>query len=109
MNRQMRRLAQKQGQASTTPQQAAKSTAELRQARVQKRVAQPAAGPKRQRTSVGKFVRESVAELKKVEWPSRAEVSTYGIVVLITLVVLGLYVFATDLVLARAVFAFFKG
>jgi preprotein translocase subunit SecE len=103
----MRRLAQKQGTA--TPQQAAKSTADLRQARLQKRAPQQAPGPKRQRTSAGKFVRESIAELKKVEWPSRNEVTTYGIVVLVTLVVLGLYVFGADLLLARAIFAFFKG
>lgn len=105
----MRRLAQKQGQGTANPQEAAKSTAELRQARVQRRAAQPVSAPRRQKTSVGKFVRESIAELKKVEWPSRAEVSTYGVVVLITLVLLGLYVFAADVLLARAVFTFFKG
>ncbi len=107
MNRQMRRLAQKQG--APTPQEAAKSTSELRQARVKRRPPQAPGGSKRQGVSAARFVRESIAELKKVEWPSRNEVTTYGIVVVITLIVLGLYVFGIDVALARAVFAFFKG
>ncbi len=102
----MRRLAQKQGTA--TPQEAARATAELRQARVQRRSAQQPARAKARRTSPVQFVRESIAELKKVDWPGRAEVVTYGIVVVVTLIVLGAYVFAADVLLARAVFAFFK-
>lgn len=64
---------------------------------------------RRPRTSPVKFVRESIAELKKVEWPSRKEVWVYGTVVVITLVVLGSIVFGLDLLFAKAVFAFFKG
>ena len=106
MNRQMRRLAQKQ--KLPTPAESAKATAELRQQRAQRR-AQQLQRQKGPRPSPIKYVRESIAELKKVDWPSRKEVWTYGVVVVITVVVLGTFVFGLDVLLAKAVFAFFKG
>lgn len=106
MNRQMRRLAQRQGIPTAT--ESARATAELKQQRAARRIQQARRG-RRARTSPVKFVRESIAELKKVEWPSRKEVWVYGTVVVITLVVLGSIVFGLDLLFAKAVFAFFKG
>ena len=49
---------------------------------------QPAPRPtKRERTSFPQFLREVRAELRKVAWPTRPEVRSYSILVLITVVV----------------------
>ena len=42
------------------------------------------------------FVRESSAELQKVEWPSRAQVTTGTIVVIIAVVIVGFYLWVAD-------------
>jgi preprotein translocase subunit SecE len=44
----------------------------------------------------GRFVRESWGELKKVEWPSRAQVIQGTIVVLIACIIVGIYLYAAD-------------
>jgi preprotein translocase SecE subunit len=44
----------------------------------------------------GRFVRESWAELKKVEWPSRAQVVQGTIVVIIACFIVGTYLYAAD-------------
>jgi preprotein translocase subunit SecE len=45
-----------------------------------------------------RFIRESWAELKKVEWPSQRQVITGTTVVLIACVVVGAYLYANDIV-----------
>ena len=50
-----------------------------------------------------KYLREVRAELKKVNWPTRQELTTYSIVVLGVTTVLTLVVFAMDWVLNKAV------
>jgi len=47
----------------------------------------------------GGFVRESVAELKKVEWPSRAQVIQGTIVVIIACAIVGAYLWGADQIL----------
>jgi preprotein translocase subunit SecE len=42
------------------------------------------------------FVRESAAELQKVEWPSRAQVTTGTVVVIIAVVIVGFYLWVAD-------------
>src|SRR5436305_14076729 len=44
------------------------------------------------------FIRESWAELKKVEWPSQRQVITGTTVVLIACIVVGTYLYANDIV-----------
>jgi preprotein translocase subunit SecE len=44
----------------------------------------------------GRFVRESWAELQKVEWPSRSQVVQGTIVVIIACVIVGTYLYAAD-------------
>ena len=44
----------------------------------------------------GRFVKESWAELKKVEWPSRAQVMQGTIVVIIACVIVGTYLYGLD-------------
>jgi preprotein translocase subunit SecE len=47
----------------------------------------PAPRPRRERSSFPQFLREVRAELRKVAWPTRDEVRSYSILVLITVVV----------------------
>ena len=44
----------------------------------------------------GRFVKESWAELKKVEWPNRSQVVQGTIVVIIACVIVGTYLYAAD-------------
>ena len=50
-----------------------------------------------------RFLREVRDELAKVVWPSRREVITYSIVVLVTVMVLGLFVFGLDVLFSKVV------
>ena len=49
------------------------------------------------------FIRESWAELKKVEWPGQAQLVQGVVVVLIACVIVGAYLFAADQVFKRFV------
>jgi preprotein translocase SecE subunit len=51
----------------------------------------------------GSFVRESVAELRKVEWPDQRQVTTGSVVVIIACAICGAYLWANDLVWQRVV------
>ena len=50
-----------------------------------------------------RFLRDVRDELAKVVWPSRKEVVTYSIVVIVTVLVLGLFVFGLDVLFSRVV------
>ncbi len=50
--------------------------------------------------NVSNFFRNTVAELKKVAWPNRREVSTYTVFVLVTVVVVALTIFFFDSILS---------
>jgi preprotein translocase subunit SecE len=68
----------------------------------------PATAPvKKQRTKPSTFLREVVAELRKVAWPSRQEVVAYSIVVLISTIVIAAIIFGMDFVFAKAIFSLF--
>ncbi|MBA2309444.1 MAG: preprotein translocase subunit SecE [Pseudonocardiales bacterium] len=56
---------------------------------------------------LNRFLREVVAELRKVIWPTRKELVTYTIVVLIFVIFMVALVFALDAVFARGVFSLF--
>ena len=60
------------------------------------REARRSAEPARVDVPRGGFVRESVAELRKVEWPSRPQVTTGTIVVIIAVVIVGAYLWIVD-------------
>jgi preprotein translocase subunit SecE len=97
MNRQMKRMQERQERAQkragstrpTTP------TAATRKATVQE---------KRKRTGARQFLKEVRQELNKVDWPTRRELVSYSIVVLVTVTVLTAYVFGLDSVFTRFVF-----
>ena len=87
MNRQQKRMLQRQGQLGADGEPAAR-----------KRTAAPPAARtlKEPRTGPTQFVREVRGELRKVAWPTRPEVVNYSIIVLITVIVLTAYVAALD-------------
>jgi preprotein translocase subunit SecE len=71
-------------------QEAAEEGRPRAQQRPRPAAAQSPGRPQRKpRTAPRTFVREAVAELRRVDWPTRAQVRTYTFVVLIAIVVLG--------------------
>ena len=81
MNRQTKRLMQKQGGDKPRP--------------VDRR-AQPGADVKRERIGPRQYLAEVRAELKKVAWPTRREVVNSTIVVLIAVVFMTSLIFGFD-------------
>ncbi len=63
---------------------------------------------KRERVGFRQYIREIQAELKRVQWPTRSEVITYGIVVIIVVSVLTGVVFALDLGFSQAIVELFR-
>jgi preprotein translocase subunit SecE len=51
----------------------------------------------------GSFIRESIAELRKVEWPDQRQVTTGAVVVIIACAIVGAYLWINDLVWQRVV------
>ena len=96
MNRETKRMLQRQGQVD----------AEGNPARAK---AQPRKQPNPQeaRTSPAQFVREVRGELRKVAWPTKQEVVKYSTVVLLTVVLLTLFIFGLDYAFGEAVLFLF--
>jgi preprotein translocase subunit SecE len=61
-----------------------------------KRTAPAAPRPTEQRTTAPQFLREVRGELRKVAWPTRAEVVNYSIIVLVAIIILTAYVAFLD-------------
>jgi preprotein translocase subunit SecE len=61
----------------------------------------------RRKRSIGRFLREVVAELRKVIWPGRRELITYTTVVIIFVAVMVAIVAGLDLLFAQGVIAVF--
>jgi preprotein translocase SecE subunit len=51
----------------------------------------------------GSFIRESIAELRKVEWPDQRQVTTGAVVVIIACAITGAYLWINDLIWQRVV------
>jgi preprotein translocase subunit SecE len=99
MNRQQKRMLQKQGQLGADGAPAARK-------RPAPQAPRPAA--KDERTGPVQFLREVRGELRKVAWPTRPEVINYSIIVLITVVVLTAFIAALDFAFGEAVFQMFE-
>jgi preprotein translocase subunit SecE len=79
---------------------------ELRGQRTEKR---DKPGPaKRDRTTPALFVRQVIAELRKVIWPTRRELRTYTIVALVFILVMVAIVTSLDYGFTKLVFAIFS-
>ncbi len=57
----------------------------------------------------GSFIRESWAELKKVDWPGQNQVIQGTVVVLVACFIVGVFLWANDLVWKRVVQNLFLG
>ena len=101
MNRETKRMMARQGQAGPdgTPAPADRRTPGKRP---------PAAAAKAQRTSPATFLREVRGELRRVAWPSRAEVVNYSTIVLFTLAILIALIFVLDYAFAKSVLFLFE-
>jgi preprotein translocase subunit SecE len=100
--RRQQAAAEKQPQAQQQ-QQGFAQRARQRQAQVRPSQ-QPVRGQTGRREAPrGSFVRESVAELRKVEWPDQRQVTTGTVVVIIACAICGAYLWVNDLVWQRLV------
>jgi preprotein translocase subunit SecE len=97
MNRQTKRMLQRQGQLGADGAPAAR-----------KRQAPQSPRPSDERTSPRQFLREVRGEMRKVAWPSRAEVVNYSLVVLVTVVILTAYIATLDFGFGEAIFRLFE-
>jgi preprotein translocase SecE subunit len=95
--RETRRQRRDQRKASGAPKAAPKPAQRRSQAPARPGM-QPASTQtgRREPRERGRFVRESWAELKKVEWPSRSQVVQGTVVVIIACVIVGTYLYAAD-------------
>jgi preprotein translocase subunit SecE len=99
MNRQQKRMLQKQGQLGADGAPAARK-------RPAPQAPRPAA--KDERTGPVQFLREVRGELRKVAWPTRPEIVNYSIIVLFTVVVLTAYIATLDFAFGEAIFKLFE-
>jgi preprotein translocase SecE subunit len=61
------------------------------------------AGTARHGTWVGNFIRESIGELRKVEWPTQNHLIQGTVVVIVACVVMGTYLYFADLIFNKLV------
>ncbi|MGH2755485.1 MAG: preprotein translocase subunit SecE [Actinomycetota bacterium] len=93
MNRQYKRAMKKQEQQKKPPTRPSPKAA--------------AAATKKERTKPRQFIKEVIAELRKVAWPTRPEVIAYSIVVIVSVVVIASLIFGMDYVFTKAILALF--
>ena len=99
MNRQMKRMLQRQGQLDEDGSPAVQT---------RRQPPRPQAPATQKRGGAVQFARDVRAELRKVAWPSRSEVVNLSTVVLVTLILLISLIFVLDLGFAKAVLYLFK-
>ena len=93
MNRQTKRQMKRQGGETSAPSE-------------RRRPAPPP--PHRERSTAREFIREVRGELKKVAWPTKPEVVTSTIVVLIAVIFMTLLIFGLDLAFSKGVLQLFE-
>jgi preprotein translocase subunit SecE len=67
----------------------------------------PGAPQRKERTRPRQFLREVVAELQKVAWPTRQEVVAYSVVVVVSVAVIAALIFVMDYAFTQAILALF--
>ena len=76
-----------------------------------KRAARPpvsrTGAPTRERTKPSQFVKEVIAELRKVAWPTRQEVFAYSLVVIVSVTVIAALIYGMDYLFAQAILSLF--
>ena len=97
MNRQMKRLMQRQGQVD-------REGAPVRKEAPTRAAPRPA----EKRVKGREYLRQVRAELRKVAWPTRAEVIHYSTIVLVALLILTALIFALDFAFGKGVIWLFE-
>jgi preprotein translocase subunit SecE len=92
MNREQRRLLQRQGQMTEEGLPATR-----RPDAPERKPSRPAPGAPSRRTSPRQFMHEVNVELRKVAWPTKAETANYSMVVFIAVSVMMGLIFLLDL------------
>jgi preprotein translocase subunit SecE len=100
MNREQKRLLQRQGQLGADGAPAPRKRDQTRT------LTPPPAQRKRARPR--EFLHEVNVELRKVVWPTKAETINYSAVVLVTLIVVGAIIFGLDYVFSGMARFLFK-
>ena len=98
MNREMKRMMQRQGQVDSDGSPTRREAPRPPAARV----------ATKERIGPSEYARQVRGELRKVAWPTRAEVINYSIVVLIALLLLTGIIFGLDYVFGKAVIFLFR-
>ena len=101
MNRETKRLMQRQGQMEADGSPATRRAPAGTTTRAPQR--QRGGAPVRKRTTPVQFVREVRDEMRQVAWPSRAEVINYTSVVLTTLIIMISLIFVLNLAFGKLI------
>ena len=99
MNRQTKRMLKKQGQLGPDGTPVAN-----REAVAQRQ----ASARKTERASAGEFLRGVRGELRRVAWPTRAEVFNLSLIVLFTLAIVMALIFVLDFAFAKSILFLFE-
>ena len=97
MNRQMKRMMQRQGQVDRDGAPTRKEAP-----------VRAAPRPADKRIKAGEYLRQVRAELRKVAWPTRKEVIHYSSIVFLALMLLTALIFGLDFVFGKAIIWLFK-
>jgi preprotein translocase subunit SecE len=103
MNRQTKRMLQRQGQLDAEGQPVAK-----KRQRQAPQAPRPGRTADEGRTGPAQFIREVRSELRKVAWPTRSEVINYSIIVLVAVVILTAYIALLDFGFGEAILKLFE-
>ena len=96
MNREQKRMMQKQGELDADGEQ------------VRQRRQAPSQRAPEDRTSPGEFVREVRSELRKVAWPTRSDTINFSIIVIVTLAVLTAIIAGLDALFSDSILRLFE-
>jgi preprotein translocase subunit SecE len=101
VNRETKRLMQRQGQMEADGSPATRRAPAATQTRTARQ--QKGGAPVRRRTTPVQFVREVRDEMRQVAWPSREELINYTSVVLTTLIIMISLIFVLNLAFGKLI------
>ncbi len=104
MNRQMKRMQERQERKKGTVAERREAAATSARRGGSAPVATRSEGGKKKRTGTRQFLKEVRQELHKVDWPTRRELVSYTVVVLVTVIVMTSLVYGLDFIFAKVIF-----
>jgi preprotein translocase subunit SecE len=99
MNRQMKRMQERQERKRGSVSERREATATS----ARKSSAPQAREGKKKRTGARQFLKEVRQELRKVDWPSRRELASYTVVVLVTVIFMTTLVYGLDFIFSKLI------